>query len=104
MREQFRSGDHSSVLGGRPQGQGGSLGGEIIDQDDKSITVKLPDGGSRIIFVSDSTQINQSAPATRDDLTKGTQLFVTGSENPDGSVNATRIQVGELGDHLPLGD
>ncbi|MBU2592647.1 MAG: hypothetical protein ABH867_04675 [Patescibacteria group bacterium] len=71
----------------------GSVRGEIISQDKKSITVKLPDDSSRIIFVGDSVQINKSAPGTKDDLVEGVRIFVTGSENPDGSITARNIQI-----------
>lgn len=71
--------------------------GEIINKDEVSITVKLPDGSSRIIFVGDSVQINKEAPGTKDDLTDGIQVFIDGSENPDGSITADSIQIGRLG-------
>lgn len=87
-REQFRE---------RFQNQGRPISGEVIDSDEKSITIKLPDESSRIIFVGDSVQINKSAPGTRDDLTKGIQVLVIGSENPDGSITADSIQIGRLG-------
>lgn len=95
IRGQFRSGERPQGMGGS-QGQGRPISGEIIDSDEKSVTVKLPDGSSRIIFVGDSTEINKSAPGTKDDLTKGTQVFVIGSENPEGSITANSIQIGRL--------
>lgn len=97
MREQFRSGNlPSSGLGARfQQGQGRPVSGEIISKDEKSITVKLSDGSSRIIFVGDETKISESTPSAKDKLTEGLQVFVTGSENSDGSMTATSIQIGD---------
>ena len=94
MRGQFGAGERPQGLGGRFQGQGRPISGEIIEGDEKSITVKLPDGSSRIIFVGETVQINKSAPGTKEDLIQGTQVFVVGSENPDGSLTATSIQIG----------
>ena len=95
MREQFRSGDRPSEFEGRLQGQGRPISGEIIDQDEESITVKLLDGSSRIAFVGEETKISESTPSAKDKLTAGIQVFVTGTENPDGSMNATSIQIGD---------
>lgn len=89
-----RMANRGQGIAGRFQNQGTPVSGEIIDKDEKSITVKLQDGSSRIIFISDSTQINKQAPGTKDDLTKGTQVFATGSENPDKSITANSIQIG----------
>jgi len=102
MRGQFGAGEPARSADGRPQGLGGRfqgqgrpISGEIIEGDEKSITVKLPDGSSRIIFVGETVQINKSAPGTKEDLNQGTQVFVVGSENPDGSLTATSVQIGE---------
>jgi len=97
MHERFGTGE-------RPQGQGRPVNGEIIDQDEKSITIKLLDGGSQIIFISDSTQVVRATLSNKDDLNEGVKVCIFGSENPDGSMSATHIQAGELGDQLPVKD
>lgn len=86
---------------GRQGGQlpaGGRLGirpvnGEIIGQDDKSITVKLADGSSKIVLVNDKTTINKAAEATKTDLKTGEKVAVFGQENADGSVTAQSVQI-----------
>jgi hypothetical protein len=69
------------------------LAGEIISSDDKSITVKLPDGSSKIVLLSDSTTINKADTATKDDLKTGTKVAIFGQTNSDGSVAAQNIQL-----------
>lgn len=79
---------------GNRMGQGiRPVNGEIISQDDKSITVKLPDGSSRIVLLSGSTQINKAEKTTKDDLKIGERVAAFGSENPDGSITAQSIQL-----------
>ncbi|MGB9707094.1 MAG: DUF5666 domain-containing protein [Microgenomates group bacterium] len=74
-------------LGFRP------VNGEIISADEKSITVKLQDGSSKIVIVSENTQINKAAQATKDDLKVGEKVAVFGQENSDGSITAQNIQL-----------
>ena len=69
------------------------VNGEIIGTDDKSITVKLQDGSSKIVLVSDKTTINKASQGTKADLKSGEKVAVFGQENSDGSVTAQSIQL-----------
>ena len=68
--------------------------GEVLSQDDKSFTVKMPDGGSKIILFSEKTTLHKANDATKSDLKAGEQVSVFGTENPDGSLTAQNIQIG----------
>jgi len=85
-----RQGTGTNRLGLRP------VNGEIISADEKSITVKLQDGSSRIVIVSENTQINKAEQATKTDLKIGEKVAVFGQENSDGSVTAQNIQLNPL--------
>lgn len=69
------------------------VSGEIIASDDKSITVKLQDGSSRIVILSEKTQINKAEEAEKSELKQGEAVAVFGTENQDGSVTAQNIQL-----------
>ncbi len=76
------------------RGTGGSfVGGKIISEDSKSITIQLPTGGSDLVYFADSTQIAKAATGTVSDLVNGAQVMVNGTTNSDGSITAKTIQV-----------
>jgi hypothetical protein len=85
------------------QGRNGfrPVSGTILSADDKSVTVKLPDGSSKIIILSGTTAINQATTATTAELKVGTTVAVFGTTNSDGSVTAQSIQ---LNPQMRLGD
>ena len=72
---------------------GWMITGEIISKDDKSITVKLLDGGSRIIFYSSSTTISKTVDGKSDDLAVGKNVMISGDTNADNTINAKNIQL-----------
>jgi hypothetical protein len=85
---------------GRRAGQNGGpnanfrpVRGDILSSDDKSITVKMTDGSTRIVLLSGTTTIMQATSAAKTDLTPGKTVMVIGTQNTDGSVTAQSIQL-----------
>ena len=81
--------------GGRGR-NGGAVIGDILSVDNSGITVKLQDGSSKIVLVTDSTSINKAAQATKSDLTNGARVAVFGTVNADGSVTAQNVQLNPM--------
>jgi hypothetical protein len=76
------------------QGSGaGFVSGEVISKDDTSVTVKDRSGGSKIIFLAESTEVTKSAEGAIGDLAVGTSVIANGKTNPDGSITATTVQI-----------
>ncbi len=90
--------DRAQRFGGESQGfrQTGTnfVAGEVLAKDDSSITVKLRDGGSRIVFISESTAISKSTQGSKDDLAVGGTVMVTGTTGTDGIMSAQSISLG----------
>lgn len=71
----------------------GFLGEEVLSKDDQSITVKMQDGSSKIVFFSASTAVSKMTDGSIDDVAVGKQIMITGTQNSDGSYSAKTIQI-----------
>lgn len=78
-------------LQGRLGGQ--AVNGEIVESDETSITIKLADGSSKIVFLSDTTTISQLTQVAKTDLKTGDKVTVFGAQNSDGSLTAQRVEI-----------
>lgn len=91
MIQQFRN---NGVAGSRRSGMDGEfINGEIISKDDQSMTVKLRDGGSKIVFLLGATNIGKMTDGVVADIEVGQQVTVNGSANSDGSITAAAVQI-----------
>lgn len=74
----------------------GAIMGQIISQDDKSITVKLQDNSSKIVLLSASATISKTDVGSKTDLKTGANVAVFGITNSDGSVTAQNVQLNPM--------
>ena len=87
----------AAYAGTRTGGAGGGFGsatiGQILSKDNTSITVSIRAGGSKIIFLDNTTPITKQANGAMSDLAVGTNVSVVGTTNTDGSISAQSIQI-----------
>lgn len=103
--KQFELGNRNGMMqagagtyGGRTGGRNGAMSsgfasGEVLSKDDKSLTIKLRNGGSQIILLSDKTQVVKSDQGVITDVIVGGNVTINGTANQDGSVTAESIQI-----------
>jgi len=91
---QMKNSQGGQRMGGGQNGPDGNFAnGEIISKDEQSITIKTRNGGSKIVYFSDSTQIGKSVSGTGDDLAVGQEVIIGGKSSSDGSLTADNIQI-----------
>ena len=92
---QNSGGKSQGMRGGTNGGMnnGGFISGEIISKDANSMTIKLRDGGSKIVLLSPSLKVEKTVDGTVSDVVIGKSVMITGTPNPDGSVSAASIQM-----------
>ena len=97
----------NSTLGQRGGMMGGNraglrpVTGTIVSSDQNTLTVKLFEGSSRIVLLTDKTTINKAAEGTKEDLKAGETVAVNGTDNADGTVTAQNIQLNPVVRALP---
>jgi len=67
--------------------------GQIIALDASSLTLKLDNGGSEIVFYSGATPISKMVSGSATDLKVGENIMAVGQANSDGSVTASSLQL-----------
>lgn len=94
-------------------GRGGRMGfgrngnaavGDILSQDQNSLTIKLADGSSKIIILTGSTAYSKTDSATLSDLKVGERVAAFGATNSDGSITATNVQLNPQFRNRPAGN
>jgi hypothetical protein len=72
--------------------------GKVTEKSKDSFTVKSPDGSTRTVYFSSSTQFSKTTSATIADVSVDTTVSAIGSATSGGDITAQRVQIGgELG-------
>ena len=85
---------------GRPRGGfGGTTTGTVGSISADQMTIATGSGGSKIVLLTPTTTVTEVTSATKavTDIASGTNVTVIGTANPDGSVTATSVVIGDLG-------
>lgn len=67
--------------------------GEVVSVDSGSVTVKMQDGSTKIVLLTDKTTYNKSQEGNLADVAVGQKVAIFGSSNSDGSVSAQSVQI-----------
>ena len=86
---------------GRPRNGGafgGGASGTVGSVSANQMTITTQTGGQRIVLLTPTTTIEQVTSATKaaSDIATGATVTVVGTSNPDGSVTATQVIIGDV--------
>lgn len=90
---QFTGARDGNIVAQNGRGTFRPVSGEIIKKDGTSVTVKLSEGSTKIVLLSNDTKILKTEEGTASDLTIGAMVAVFGTENADGSITSQNIQI-----------
>ncbi len=90
-RSQFGPGSNGTDRGGMMANRGAV--GEIISSDGSTMSIKLRDGGSKIVLLTQTTKISKAIDGILSDLVPEKSVIITGINNPDGSITAESISI-----------
>ena len=91
VAQRFQNGTgRTDMMGNRGAG---FVVGEILSRDNTGATLKLPNGGSKIIIIPTTVAVTKLASGSFNDLGVGKTITINGTTNTDGSVTAQSIQL-----------
>ena len=86
---------------GRPRGAGfgGGATGTVGSVSGDQMTITTAGGGQRIVLLTPTTTVTEITSTSKAlaDITSGTTVTIVGTSNPDGSVTATSVIIGNAG-------
>lgn len=75
------------------QAREGMFYGEVISKDEKNLTLKLPDGSTRIVFLSEQTEFLKTTEGDLNDIEVGKQIMIIGNQTIEGAFVAEQIHL-----------
>jgi hypothetical protein len=96
----FGGGPGASPGAGRLRnGFGGGASGTVASVSAGQLTLTTASGGQRLVLLTPTTTVTEITSATKSlsDIANGTQVTIVGAANPDGSVTATQVIIGNAG-------
>ncbi len=92
------SGYSSSTRGSFRTGSSGSVfAGQVSAISGSDITLQLPNGNSEVVLYSSSTPVTEPTNVSISKVATGSNIVVMGTQNSDGSVTASSIEIGNGG-------
>lgn len=92
--QSFNPGDFAGRMNGSRTGSSENLRGTILSADGSSVVLQLADqGGSKIVMLSDSTQIMETKSVDASVLESGKSVTIMGTSNEDGTISAASIML-----------
>lgn len=94
MREAMGRGDFINPENLANRGiRGGQIVGEIIKINENSFTIKLNDGGSNTVYITEETSIGQMEKIEKNKLKEGQEVSVFGNSQENQGIIAESIQI-----------